>query len=151
MAGAAKIPSWVLVALQFALIGGLLATAWPPGNIATLAIAAMLLLTGAAVGIAALTQNRLGNFNVRPELKPGAKLARDGIYRRIRHPMYGAVLLVMLAALALDLRPWRIIAWLALLAVLVAKLQREERYLLQRFPEYAAYRERSWRLLPGLW
>lgn len=144
-------PSWLLVALQFALIGVLLITAWPPGATAAPAIAAMLLLAGAAVGIAALMQNRLGNFNIRPELKPGATLACNGIYRRIRHPMYSAVLLAMLAALALDLRLWRILAWLALLAVLIGKLLREERYLLQRFPEYAAYRERSWRLVPGLW
>ncbi len=146
-----QIPSSLLVALQFVLIGALLLTASPPGDLATSAAAVVLFAAGGLVGLAALTQNRLGNFNIRPELKPQALLATGGIYRWIRHPMYSAVLLAMLGVLALDLRPWRVLLWLALLVVLIGKLQREERYLLQRFDEYAAYRARSWRLLPGVW
>lgn len=146
-----QIPSSLLVALQFVLIGALLLTASPPGDLATSAAAVVLFAAGGLVGLAALTKNRLGNFNIRPEPKPQALLATGGIYRWIRHPMYSAVLLAMLGVLALDLRPWRVLLWLALLVVLIGKLQREERYLLQRFDEYAAYRARSWRLLPGVW
>jgi len=146
-----RIPSWLLVALPFALIGALLLTASPAGDLASSAAAVVLCGAGALVGLAALTQNRPGNFNIRPELKPHALLATTGIYRWVRHPMYGAVLLAMLGVLALDLRPWRALLGLALLFVLIGKLQREERYLLQRFDAYAAYRARSWRLLPGVW
>ncbi len=151
MSGADRIASSWLVGLQFVLIAALLLTSWPPGAAASVAVAAALLLVGSAVGLAALAENRLGNFNIRPELKANARLATGGIYRWIRHPMYSAVLLAMLGAVALDLRPWRLLLWLALLAVLIGKLQREERYLQQRFAQYAPYRARTWRLLPGVW
>ena len=151
MSAPMPVPSWFLVALQLGLIGALLLTSWPPGEISLPAIASILFLLGSGVGLAALVQNRPGNFNVQPEVKAGARLATGGIYRRIRHPMYSAVLLAMLGALALDLRLWRLLAWLLLLAVLIAKLRREEHYLAQRFPNYGEYCERTRRLLPGLW
>jgi protein-S-isoprenylcysteine O-methyltransferase Ste14 len=144
-------PSSWLVGLQFALIGALLLTCWPPAEGAPLPAVLVLLLAAAVVGIAALAANRPGNFNIQPELKPGAQLVTSGIYRWIRHPMYSAVLLAMLATVLTDPRPWRIALWMALLAVLLAKAQREERYLLQRFARYADYRARTWRLLPWVW
>ena len=146
-----EFPSSWLVGLQFALIGALLLTSWPPENGAPLLAALALLLAAAVVGIAALLANRPGNFNIRPELKPAARLVTSGIYRWIRHPMYSAVLLAMLATVLTDPRLWRIAVWLALLAVLLAKARREERYLLQRFAQYAQYRARTWRLLPWVW
>ena len=146
-----ELPSSWLVGLQFALIGALLLTCWPPAESASLPAAIILLLAAAAVGIAALRANRPGNFNIRPELKPAARLITSGIYRWIRHPMYSAVLLAMLATVLTDPRPWRIAVWLALVAVLLAKAQREERYLLQRFAQYADYRAHTWRLLPWVW
>ena len=100
----------------------------------------MLLAAAGTLGIAAPASNRPGNFSIRPKLKPGARLVSSGIYRRIRHPMYGAVLLGGRAAVLADPRPWRAAAWLAPLAVLIAKLRREERHLLQRFGDYAVCR-----------
>jgi protein-S-isoprenylcysteine O-methyltransferase Ste14 len=142
------IPSWLLVALQFALIGALIVTTRALGTPLTNGIAFGLVLAGAFVGVAALAANRPGNFNVQPELKDSARLVTKGIYAHIRHPMYGAVLLVMSAAIAADPRWWRIALWLALLAVLVAKATREEGYLRQRFAEYADYQARTARFLP---
>ena len=145
-----ELPSSWLVALQFVLIGALLLTSWPPAAEGLLPAALLLLFVAGVVGIAALAANRPGNFNIRPEPKAGARLVSSGIYRWIRHPMYAAVLLAMLGALLTDPRPWRVLAWLALLGVLIAKLQREERYLRQRFAEYATYRNRTWRLIPRI-
>lgn len=143
-------PSWLLVALQFALIAALVVTTRPLGGAASNLAALLLLAASGAVGGAALVANRPGNFNVRPELKAGARLVRRGIYRFVRHPMYLAVLLAMAAALAADPRPWRGVLWLALLAVLLAKLVREERYLRAAFPEYGDYAARTRRLIPGV-
>jgi protein-S-isoprenylcysteine O-methyltransferase Ste14 len=145
-----ELPSSWLVVLQFALIGVLLVTAWPPAAEALLPAALLMLLASAVIGLAALAANRPGNFNIRPEPKPGGLLVTSGVYRRIRHPMYSAVLLAMLAAVLADPRPWRVAAWLALLGVLLAKLRREERYLTARHPEYAAYCKRTRRLIPGI-
>lgn len=143
-------PSWLLVLLQFALAAVLIVTTRLPASPLAGGAALLLGAAGAVFGVAALAANRPGNFNIRPEVKDGARLVTHGIYARVRHPMYAAVLLVMLAALALDARPWRIGAWGALAAVLLAKAAREERYLLARFPEYAAYRARTHRLIPGV-
>jgi protein-S-isoprenylcysteine O-methyltransferase Ste14 len=142
-------PSWLLVGLQFALIAALVVTTRPLGTLAANLIAIALLAAGSVVGIAALAANRPGNFNIRPELKPGARLVTRGIYRKVRHPMYLAVLLAMAAGLAADPRWWRSLLWLMLLAVLVAKLVREERYLSAAFAEYVDYAARTWRLFPG--
>jgi protein-S-isoprenylcysteine O-methyltransferase Ste14 len=145
-----ELPSSWLVVLQFALIGVLLVTSWPPAAEALLPAALLMLLASAVIGLAALAANRPGNFNIRPEPKPRGQLVTWGVYRRIRHPMYSAVLLAMLAAVLADPRPWRVAAWLALLGVLLAKLRREERYLTARHPEYAAYCKRTRRLIPGI-
>lgn len=142
--------SWTLIALQFALIAAIVVTTRPVGAPTAVGAAVALLLASAAVGVAALAANRPGNFNIRPEVKDGARLVTHGIYARVRHPMYTAVLLAMLAFAALDARPWRIGAWVALAAVLLAKSVREERFLLARFPEYAAYRARTHRFIPGV-
>jgi protein-S-isoprenylcysteine O-methyltransferase Ste14 len=144
------IPSWLLVVLQFALIAALLLTTEAAGTPVANALAFACVIAGTFVGVAALAANRPGNFNVQPELKNSARLVTDGIYARVRHPMYTAVLLVMLGAIAADPRAWRVLLWLALLAVLLAKAVREEGYLRARFPEYAAYQARSARLLPGI-
>ncbi len=143
-------PSWLLVALQFALIAGLVITTRLLATAASNAAALSMLVASGAVGIAALAVNRPGNFNVRPELKSGARLVTRGIYGHVRHPMYLAVLLAMAAALAADPRAWRIALWIALAAVLLAKLAREERYLRAAFPEYADYAAHTWRLIPGI-
>lgn len=140
--------SALLVAAQFGLMALLIVTTQPLATPLANAIVFGCVVAGTFVGVAALAANRPGNFNVRPELKPDARLITDGIYAYIRHPMYLAVLLVMLAALAADPRLWRAGAWVALLAVLLAKAQREERLLATRFAEYADYRRRTHRLLP---
>jgi protein-S-isoprenylcysteine O-methyltransferase Ste14 len=145
-----SVPSWLLVALQFALIGALIVTTRALGTPLANALAFLCVVAGTFVGVAALAANRPGNFNVRPELKASARLVTDGIYAHIRHPMYTAVLLVMLAAIAADPRGWRIALWLALLGVLLAKALREEAYLRARFPEYAAHQSRTARFVPHL-
>lgn len=143
--------SWLLVTLQFALIVLLIAGTEARGTPLANAVAFALVAAATFVGIAALASNRPGNFNVRPEVKAGARLVTGGIYAYIRHPMYAALLLLMLAALAADPRPWRIVAWVALLAVLLAKAAREEAFLRQRFAEYADYEARTKRLIPRLY
>lgn len=146
-----SLPSWLLVTLQFVLIGALLFTTQPLGTSLANALAFAFVVAGTFVGVAAIAANRPGNFNVQPEVKPSARLVTDGIYAHVRHPMYLAVLLLMLAAIAADPRAWRVGLWLALLAVLMAKAVREEGYLRARFAEYADYQARTRRLLPGLY
>ncbi len=94
MSATRRVPSAVLVALQFGLIVALVAAvragrcpqrAWP--------LTLFLLATAIVLGVWTLGHNRLGNFNIRPELRSGARLVTGGPYRWIRHPMYMSVLL----------------------------------------------------------
>ena len=144
-------PSWLLVTLQFVLIGALVVSSRPLATVASNVAAAAFLAAGVAIGLAAVAVNRPSNFNIRPELRAGAQLVTRGIYRCVRHPMYLSVMLLMAAALAVDPRPWRFALWATLLAVLLAKLVREERYLTSAFPAYAKYATRTARLLPGIY
>ncbi len=143
--------SFLLVGAQFALIVALVATTQPLGTPLVNALVFALVVLATFVGIGALAANRPGNFNIRPEPKAATRLVTDGIYRWVRHPMYLAVLLAMAAAVAADPRPWRVMAWLALLAVLLVKAKREEALLQARFADYAAYMRHSKALVPYLY
>lgn len=98
-------------------------------------------------GVRALGRNRTPN----PTPKSDAELVQHGIYRVLRHPLYTGVLLASLGWALL----WASIAAGVMTGVLGvcfdAKARLEERLLLARFPEYVAYRERTWRFLPGIY
>ena len=72
-------------------------------------------------------------------------LVMQGLYSKIRHPIYIfgtlAFLLVVLA-----LQGWAaIIIWVAVLLIQVARIRREEHVLADAFGEkYVAYRSRTW-------
>lgn len=105
-------------------------------------------LASAGVGLWTLSVNRPGNFNIHPEPHPEGHLVQDGPYRFVRHPMYGSVLL-----LAAGAAMWlsSVMGWalfVALLCVLMVKARMEERWLEQRYPQYAEYRQRTYRLVP---
>ncbi len=138
--------SWLFVAAQIVLAVGVLVPGrsfgWQPAGL-------LLAAGGAGLGLWAVAANRPGNFRIVPELKPGAHLVQTGPYRWIRHPMYTAVLLLTLGGLLCQWAPLRLLAWLTLGTVLYAKSLREERLLAVQFPDYAAYRARTHRFLPG--
>ena len=87
------------------------------------------------------------------ELKERQELITHGIYRRIRHPMYAAVLIWSLGQ-ALALTNWiagpaNIIVTLAFLGV---RAPREEAMLLERFGKpYQDYMNQTGRFIPRLW
>ena len=138
--------SRLLVALQFGLIA-LIAVRLEPARIGPAFV--VLLAAGAAVGGWALAANRPGNFNIRPDPRPGGRLVTHGPYAWVRHPMYLAVLLAM-AAFAVAGDGWQWAAWAALAGVLAAKARREERGLVRLQAGYAEYRARTRAIIPFL-
>ncbi|MFN9744289.1 MAG: methyltransferase [Betaproteobacteria bacterium] len=145
----------LLVACQFGLMAALVVLGarglqpWPSWPV--LALAAVLVTTGAALGFAAMAANRPGNFNIHPAPREGGQLVAHGPYRRIRHPMYAALLLLTAAAAVLASSLPAAAGWAALLAVLLTKSGLEERWLAAHHAGYAAYCRRTHRLLPGLY
>lgn len=137
----------ILVAVQFALIGWLI---WPLTPQAWSPPALALLSCAAALGVWTIFHNRPGNFNIRPEPKVRGTLVTSGPYRYLRNPMYSAVLLFAAAEVVAYSDPWKIVCWLVLALVLLAKALLEERYLRVLFPDYSAYAKRVRRFIPGV-
>lgn len=107
-------------------------------------------LAGLAGGVATLAHNRPGNFNIHPRPKTAGRLVTTGPYRYIRHPMYLSLILMMLGVALFNFH-WLNFAGLALVTAAVAgKALLEERLLLAKFPDYAAYMQRTRRIIPGV-
>ena len=93
------------------------------------------------------------NWSVTLELRKEHRLVTQGVYRTIRHPMYTALMLYSVGQ-ALVIPNWVAgFAYLTAFTVLLAlRLGKEEQMMAEQFgDEYAAYSERTKRLVPGVW
>lgn len=101
-----------------------------------------------------LTHKALGrNWSVSLQVRENHRLIQDGVYGRVRHPMYTAFWLWALAQ-ALLLPNW--VAGLSGIAgfgtLYALRIGREERMMLEAFgDEYRAYSSRTARLIPWLY
>lgn len=142
--------AWVLI--QFVLIAAVIIPSilfhgvemWPGIH----AVGIVLLLAGGVFGISGVMI--LGrNSTPLPHPRDGSQLVQSGIYSVVRHPLYTSV---MLASLGWALT-WK--SWFALPPALMlipffrAKVRREERWLLEKFPDYADYSRRIPRFIPN--
>ncbi|MFT5644832.1 MAG: protein-S-isoprenylcysteine O-methyltransferase Ste14 [Janthinobacterium sp.] len=80
-----------------------------------------------------------------------AQLVTAGVYRYVRHPMYCALLIGALGlSLATESVP-RLACTGILFVFFDLKARREERWLEQQYPAYAAYKTRVRKLIPWLY
>ena len=90
------------------------------------------------------------NWSVSLEVRKGHQLITQGVYRRIRHPMYTAIFLYCLAQ-GLLLPNW-LAGWSSLVPFTIMyllRVRREEQMMLQFFgDDYRAYMAHTGRLLP---
>ena len=86
-----------------------------------------------------------------PRPRTDGRLVESGIYARLRHPIYAGLILGSLGWSALTRSPAALLVALVLAVFLDAKARREEAWLLDRYPPYAAYRLRTKRFLPGIY
>jgi len=104
------------------------------------------------IALAIWSRHLLGsNWSSVVQLKQDHELIERGPYRYIRHPIYTGLLLAFLGT-ALKLGDWRGLVALAIVFVSFwRKLRLEERWLGEQFGErYAAYRQRTRALIPGV-
>jgi protein-S-isoprenylcysteine O-methyltransferase Ste14 len=93
------------------------------------------------------------NWSITLQLRTQHRLITQGVYHRIRHPMYSALVLYSLGH-ALVIPNWvagpsNLIAFVVLFAL---RVHAEERMMADEFGnEYAAYTARTKRLVPGVW
>jgi protein-S-isoprenylcysteine O-methyltransferase Ste14 len=96
----------------------------------------------------------LGEFwSITLEVREKHRLVTEGLYRRIRHPMYAALFLYSLGQ-ALVVPSWVVgPSYLVAFGLLFAlRIRAEERMMRETFPgEYEAYAARTKRLIPGVW
>ena len=98
-------------------------------------------------GVLVLGRNRTAF----PRPRADSQLIQHGIYARVRHPLYTAVMLLSLGW-ALVWQSWASLAIaLAQIPFFVAKARREERWLGENFPDYADYAKRVPRFIPRFW
>ena len=127
---------------------GLLLPAWDgPARVVTTVAGAILIVGGLLLAIAA--QRDLGrSLTIMPRPREGGALVEQGVYGRARHPIYGGL---VLAAFGWGLVCASVVALLlaaALLGFFTLKSTREEAWLVERFPDYPAYRRRTKRFIP---
>jgi len=106
-----------------------------------------LLLFGQFFCVVALLQ--LGrSLSVMPEAR---SLVSSGLYSKIRHPLYLAEAIATLGVL-LQFRSLEALLLVALqFAIQLWRMREEEKVLEAQFPEYASYRGRTARLVPGIY
>jgi protein-S-isoprenylcysteine O-methyltransferase Ste14 len=87
-------------------------------------------------------------IQIEPAPRTGADLVTTGVYAWLRHPIYTGILI---AVLGLFLRTPSIhvaCAAAGVMMLLIIKTRVEERLLSARYPEYDAYRKRTFGLVP---
>ena len=107
-------------------------------------------LAGAVLATAGLVS--LGrNLTPLPRPKAGAELVERGAYRLVRHPIYAGLALAAVGWALGTRSPIALVLAFALLAFFDLKSRREERWLLEAYPGYAAYRRRVKKLVPFIY
>ena len=122
--------------------GGFVGVYWP-GSVESFFGVLGLLLAVVGAFLVVLGVLSLGSsFTPLPRPRARTRLREGGIFRFVRHPVYGGAILLALGWSLAD-APLGLVPT-ALLAVLIdLKARREETWLIERFPEYALYRART--------
>jgi protein-S-isoprenylcysteine O-methyltransferase Ste14 len=141
------------VALQFALLGailvvGLVAPGWPDAARWWLKGAGVLLVFAGAFLIVQAARALGSGLTPFPKPAEGGQLVEVGPYALVRHPVYtGGILFT--TGISLALSPWALVTTVVLALVWALKASVEERFLAERYSDYADYRARTrYRLIP---
>jgi protein-S-isoprenylcysteine O-methyltransferase Ste14 len=90
-----------------------------------------------------------GNWSSAVTLKRDHELIRTGAYRFVRHPIYTGILTMCLGSAIEDGQLRGALAFVLMLAAFLIKSRREERLLVQHFPDdYPAYKRDVKALIP---
>ena len=145
---------WVVlqvVILVIAFVAGVWGPRWPGNAMLPLAIAAGTVMVAGAILLFAGGAGLGRQLTPFPRPIPDGALRQDGIYGLVRHPIYGGVLLTMLAW-ALISSPLALAPWVLGAAFFEFKRRREEAWLAAQHPAYVDYRERvRWAFVPLIW
>jgi len=93
------------------------------------------------------------NWSITLQIREQHRLITEGIYRRIRHPMYSSLFLYSMGQMLVLPNWFAGPSYLVTFGVLFAlRLKQEEKMMMEEFGEaYVAYTKRTKRIIPGLW
>lgn len=115
------------------------------------AVAGVVLMLAGLALVAAGARRLEGSLSALPRPTPDGVHVEEGVYRRVRHPIYVGVIASALGY-ALFMASLAALLMVVLLAVVLdLKARREEAWLVERYPAYAAYMRRTRRFIPGLY
>jgi protein-S-isoprenylcysteine O-methyltransferase Ste14 len=112
-----------------------------------------LVLFGIGLATIARARGTLGRmYSLEVTIQKSHQLISNGLYRYIRHPIYSGVIIQALG-FALVFRSWiGLAAMIPVVAFFLLRIKDEEAVLQKEFgPQWKAYCERSWRLIPYLY
>jgi protein-S-isoprenylcysteine O-methyltransferase Ste14 len=129
---------------------GLVGPGWPSS------VRLVLSVVGAVLAACGLALFVWGVASLGPSISPfprpaeGASLLDHGAFRRVRHPIYGGILLLA-AGWSLVRSPLALVASAGLAMVLELKSRHEEALLVATYRGYDEYCRRvRWRFVPGI-
>lgn len=140
---------WVVIQSLFLIAIGIAAPLWPGQwpKAASVSIGSITFLYAAWTGLSAVV--RLGrNRTPLPAPRPGSTLVTTGIYGRIRHPLYAAMMSMGIGWACFWSSGIALGPALAFILFLHAKARFEERLLRARFEDYPGYAARVPRYVP---
>lgn len=86
-----------------------------------------------------------------PHPRDDASLRTDGIYRHVRHPIYGGLIVLVAGYCLVMPSPLELLFALATLFFFDQKARVEERWLARRYPSYPEYAGRTRKFFPGIY
>jgi protein-S-isoprenylcysteine O-methyltransferase Ste14 len=120
-----------------------------PSGVRMAALVIGVVLAGAGLLLALAGLWSLGdNLSVFPHPKDGATLVESGAYGVVRHPIYSGLITGAIGWALLNTSLVTLIYAGVLLVFFDVKSRREERWLSEKFPAYAAYQRRVHKLIP---
>ncbi|MBI5958814.1 MAG: isoprenylcysteine carboxylmethyltransferase family protein [Chloroflexi bacterium] len=88
------------------------------------------------------------NLSVFPRPKADGELIENGMYAIVRHPIYSGLILSTVGWALFNLHLITLVLAVVLFVFFDAKSRREEIWLCEQFPAYAAYQKRVKKLIP---
>lgn len=144
---------WVVIQgllLVITAVAGFLGPSWAgPFRVAT-SVAGVCLVTGGMVLAIRGLRDLRDALTPLPYPRADAELVETGVYRLVRHPIYGGLVFAAVGWGLLMASPAALVASALLLGFFELKSRREEAWLEGRFAGYAAYRARTRRLIPWI-
>ena len=108
-------------------------------------------VVSAIIGVWAVLAMKLHTLTVMPTVKQGGQLCTSGPYRVIRHPMYTAVLLLLVGLLINNYSHTGLVVFFIVLIDLIVKMNVEEKILIVHYADYKDYTTRTKRIIPFIY